>query len=52
MNDMMSYGCPMMGGGGGALMMIGMGIVWLLTLAILVLGIAALVKYLRTPNRP
>ena len=36
----------MMSGGGG-MMMIGMGIVWILILVLLVLGIAALVKYLR-----
>ncbi len=29
-------------------MMIGMGIVWILVLAFLVLGIAAFIKYLRT----
>ncbi len=34
----------MMGGG----MMIAMGAFWLLTLALMVLGIAALVKYLRS----
>lgn len=33
--------------GGGAMMMIGMGIVWILIFVLLVLGIAALVKYLR-----
>jgi Na+-transporting methylmalonyl-CoA/oxaloacetate decarboxylase gamma subunit len=38
------------GGAGGSLMMIGMGIVWLLTIAVLVLGIAALVKYLRSDS--
>jgi hypothetical protein len=38
--------------GGAPLMMIGMGVVWLLTIAVLVLGIAALVKYLRSDRRP
>lgn len=32
---------------GGAAMMIGMGVVWLLVVAVLILGLAALVKYLR-----
>lgn len=32
---------------GGAAMMIGMGVVWLLVIAFLILGIAALLKYLR-----
>ena len=36
----------MMSGGGG-MMMIGMGIVWILLLVLLVLGIAALIKYLK-----
>ncbi|MBX3562673.1 MAG: hypothetical protein KF780_12785 [Sphingomonas sp.] len=44
MND-----CPGMTGGG--MMMIGMGLVWLLVLAALLLGIAALVKYLRSGPR-
>lgn len=48
MTNTMAHGCPMMGGAGGAWMMIGMGIVWLLTIAVLILGIAALVKYLRS----
>ena len=39
-------GCPMMEGGG--MMMIGMGLVWLLTIVTLLLAIAALVKYLRS----
>jgi hypothetical protein len=43
----MVYSCPMMAGGG-AMMMIGMSIVWLLTIVLLVLGIAALIKYLRS----
>lgn len=38
--------CAMMGGAGGPLMMLGMGTVWLLTIAVLLLGIAALIKYL------
>jgi len=33
---------------GGMWMMGGMALVWILTLVVLVLGIAALVKYLRT----
>lgn len=42
--------CPMIVGGGG-MMMIGMGLVWLLIVVTLLLGIAALVKYLRSgPN--
>lgn len=42
----------MMGwGGGGAMMMVGMSLVWLLTIILLVLGIAALVKYLRSGPR-
>ena len=43
------YGCPMMGGG--TMMMIGMGIIMLLTITILILGIAALAKYLRSGPR-
>lgn len=38
----------MMGSGAGWVMMIGMSVVWLLTIVLLVLGIAALVKYLRS----
>lgn len=38
----------MMSGAGGTAMMIGMGLLWLLVAALLILGIAALVKYLRT----
>ena len=41
------HGCPMMMGGHGTVMMVTMGLVWLLTIIVLVLGIAALVKYLR-----
>lgn len=37
----------MMGGTGGWMMMAGMGLVWILVLVVLVLAIAALVKYLR-----
>lgn len=51
-NNMMAYGCPMMAGAGGAWMMIGGAIVWLLTIVLLVLGIAALLKYLRSDRRP
>lgn len=47
---MMMQNCPTMAGGGG-LMMIGMGAIWLLTVIVLVLGIAALVKYLRSGIR-
>lgn len=43
---MMQMNCPDMMGGSG--MMIGMGIVWLLVVAVLLLSIAALVKYLRS----
>ncbi len=32
----------------GTMMMFGMGVVWILMIAVLVLGIAALVKYLRS----
>ena len=39
--------CPMMHGGGWV-MMTGMGIVWLLVVAALLLSIAALIKYLRS----
>ena len=40
-----------MGGAGGTAMMIGMALIWLLIVALLVLGIAALLKYLRSgPN--
>jgi hypothetical protein len=42
------HGCPMMMGGAGTTMMIGMWLIWLLTIVLLVLGIAALVKYLRS----
>ena len=37
---------------GGGAWMIGASIVWLLTIALLVLGIAALLKYLRSDRRP
>jgi tetrahydromethanopterin S-methyltransferase subunit B len=46
------HGCPMMMGGAGTAMMIGMWIIWLLTLVLLLLGIAALVKYLRSGSGP
>jgi hypothetical protein len=42
----------MMNGAGGTSMMVVGGIVWLLTIVLLVLGIAALVKYLRSDRRP
>jgi hypothetical protein len=45
---MTNCACPMMGGAGGPLMMVGMGVMWLLAVAVLVLGIAALLKYLRS----
>lgn len=38
----------MMGSGGAWGMMIGATIVWLLTIILLILGIAALIKYLRS----
>lgn len=44
----MRMDCPMMMGDGGGMMMIGMGLVGLLTVIVLVLAIAALVKYLRS----
>lgn len=46
---MMQMDCAeMMGGAGGTIMMVGMGLVWLLIIALLVLGVAALIKYLRS----
>ena len=42
--------CTQMMGGGG-MMMIGMGLVWLLTVVALLLAIAALVKYLRSGTK-
>lgn len=49
---MMQMDCAqMMGGAGGTAMMIGMGLVWILTVALLALGIAALIKYLRSGPR-
>jgi hypothetical protein len=49
---MMQMDCAqMMSGAGGTAMMIGMGLVWLLIIALLLLGIAALVKYLRSGPR-
>ncbi|MES2326230.1 MAG: hypothetical protein V4499_02715 [Pseudomonadota bacterium] len=48
----MRCGNMLMGGAGGAWMMAAGGIVWLLTIALLVLGIAALIKYLRSDRRP
>lgn len=38
----------MMDGAGGTMMMVGMGLIWLLIIAALLLAIAALVKYLRS----
>ena len=38
----------MMDGPGGTVMMIGMALIWILIIALLVLGVAALVKYLRS----
>lgn len=43
----MQMNCPMMMGQGGGWMMIGMGLIWLLIVIVLLLAIAALVKYLR-----
>lgn len=40
----------MMGGPMGGAMMLGMWVFWLLLLALTVLGIVALLKYLRTPR--
>jgi hypothetical protein len=46
---MMQMDCGhMMEGAGGTMMMIGMGVVWILVIAALLLAIAALVKYLRS----
>ena len=44
----MQTNCPMMMGHGGGWMMIGMGLIGLLTVIVLLLAIAALVKYLRS----
>lgn len=46
---MMNGGSMM--GGGGMVMMIGMGLVWLLTVVVLALATAALIKYLRSGDR-
>jgi uncharacterized membrane protein len=40
--------CGEMMGNGGGMMMIAMGVVWLLIVILLLLGIAGLVKYLRS----
>lgn len=49
---MMNMDCPgMMSGAGGTMMMLGMALFWLLTIALLLLGIAALLKYLRSDRR-
>ena len=46
---MMQMDCAqMMGGPGGTVMMIGMAVIWILIIAVLVLGVGALVKYLRS----
>ena len=46
---MMQMNCDqMMGGAAGTAMMIGMAVIWLLLIALLALGVAALVKYLRS----
>lgn len=46
---MMQMNCDhMTSGAGGTAMMIGMGVIWLLVVLLLVLGAAALVKYLRS----
>ncbi len=47
----MMQGNEMMMGHGMMPMMIGMGLIWLLTLITLILAIAALVKYLRSGPR-
>lgn len=44
----MNMNCNEMMEGGGAMMMIGMGLIWLLIVTALLLGIAAIVKYLRS----
>jgi len=45
---MTMHDSPMMMGGHGTLMMIGMGLVWVLIVVALLLSIAALLKYLRS----
>lgn len=46
---MMEMNCAQtMGGMGGTAMMIGMMLIWVLAIALLVLGVAALIKYLRS----
>jgi len=48
----MNMNCmEMMAGRGGGLMMIGMGLIWVLILAVLLLAAAALIKYLRSGPR-
>lgn len=44
----MTCPCPTMSDGWGPMMIIGMGLVWLLIVAVLLLAIAALTKYLRS----
>lgn len=41
----------MMAGPGGTVMTIGMVLIWILIVALLLLGVAALVKYLRTGTK-
>lgn len=49
---MMKMNCAqMMGGVGGTAMMIGMMLIWVLVTALLILGVAALIKYLRSGPR-
>lgn len=49
---MMNMDCAdMMSGAGGTMMMVGMGLLWLLVLAVLLLAAAALIKYLRSPPK-
>ncbi len=50
---MMGMDCAnMMSGPGGVIMMIGMAVFWLLLIAVLILAAAALLKYMRTNERP
>lgn len=49
---MMQMDCAqMMSGPGGAAMMIAMALIWILIIALLVLGVAALLKYLRSGSK-
>lgn len=47
----MPANCMEMMSGGSGLIMIGMGLIWLLVIVVLLLTIAALVKYLRSRPR-